>query len=151
MEPDTPPFQPICDVNPTGFAWLERQAFLKPWNENAFGQTPVRMGWYLGPPETPHAFLYMQIIAGEAEILRIATHPQQRRQGHAQALWRQFLNHRFNPNVEMVFLEVSAHNPGAERFYRSLGFKITGRRPDYYQPGEDALLMTWQRNAGENL
>jgi ribosomal-protein-alanine N-acetyltransferase len=44
--------------------------------------------------------------------------------------------------AEEIFLEVRASNGPALGFYRSLGFRETGRRPRYYaDPVEDALLL----------
>jgi ribosomal-protein-alanine N-acetyltransferase len=44
--------------------------------------------------------------------------------------------------VRSVFLEVRPSNREALGLYRSRGFQVVGRRPEYYDDGEDALLMT---------
>jgi ribosomal-protein-alanine N-acetyltransferase len=44
--------------------------------------------------------------------------------------------------VREVFLEVRPSNPGAQQLYRNLGFRLVGRRRNYYmEPDEDALVM----------
>lgn len=45
---------------------------------------------------------------------------------------------RASPNV---FLCVSSFNKGAIRFYRKLGYKLTGRLKDFLVKGSDELLM----------
>ena len=44
--------------------------------------------------------------------------------------------------VRFVILEVRASNEAAQTLYKKLGFKLIGRRRDYYRvPVEDALVM----------
>ena len=86
------------------------------------------------------AFLGTHVIAGEAEIVSIATEPACRRQGLARALILEFL--RLHPTLDRVFLEVRASNDGAAALYESLGFSRFGVRRGYYdKPKEDAILM----------
>ncbi len=51
-----------------------------------------------------------------------------------------------NAGAKTVHLEVSEDNPGAATLYRKLGFRVTGRRPNYYRRADRrrvaALLMT---------
>jgi ribosomal-protein-alanine N-acetyltransferase len=45
-------------------------------------------------------------------------------------------------SVAFVILEVRASNEAAQLLYRDLGFRIVGRRREYYRlPTEDALVM----------
>ena len=41
-------------------------------------------------------------------------------------------------------LEVREDNPGARRLYESLGFRLIGRRPDYYADGMAAIRLEKQ-------
>lgn len=43
--------------------------------------------------------------------------------------------------VNTVKLEVRAKNKGAIKFYKSLGFKEENRIPQYYENGDDAVVM----------
>ena len=43
----------------------------------------------------------------------------------------------------VVFLEVRHSNKAAIALYRQLGFIETGRRRNYYEQGEDAILMEY--------
>ncbi len=42
----------------------------------------------------------------------------------------------------LVGLEVSSENSAALRLYEGLGYRIVGRRPNYYNDGSGALLMS---------
>lgn len=133
-------------IFPNAFAALETLAFKKPWRAEDFSAEAHYCGWLLGEPSLPLGYLFMQIVANEAELLRIATHPQHRRQGLARKLWDGFLTDPTQKDVTQIFLEVSSENTGAQNLYNTLGFRESGRRPAYYGPGEDAVLMHWQRD-----
>lgn len=45
-----------------------------------------------------------------------------------------------------IFLEVHEENTRAQNFYRALGFKNTGKRPNYYKDGCAALCLLWSRS-----
>ena len=76
-------------------------------------------------------------IPPEGEILRIATLPEHRRQGLAQALLADAAE-----GLDCLYLEVRAQNLPALSLYRSFGFTENGRRERYYQnPTDDAILL----------
>ncbi|WP_062762407.1 GNAT family N-acetyltransferase [Falsirhodobacter sp. alg1] len=84
-------------------------------------------------------FLIGRAIAGEAELLTLATHPAHRRQGIASRLVDAFLT-RASAVADTAFLEVAADNSGAIRLYDAAGFANVGVRRRYYGP-IDALVM----------
>ncbi|WP_323778064.1 GNAT family N-acetyltransferase [Leisingera sp.] len=90
-------------------------------------------------------FALGRVIADEAELLTIATHPAHRRQGLAQdcmAGWETAVRDR---GAAEVFLEVAADNAPAQALYQARGFAECGRRAGYYRrdgaEAADALLM----------
>jgi len=84
-------------------------------------------------------FLIGRAIAGEAELLTLATHPDVRGQGIGGRLVAAFLS-RARQNADTAFLEVAADNAAAIRLYTAHGFTDVGRRPRYY--GRiDAIVM----------
>jgi ribosomal-protein-alanine N-acetyltransferase len=91
------------------------------------------------------AFLLGRIVAGEAEVLTLATDPDARRQGHARRALTAFLATCAEEGVTRIFLEVAADNAAALGLYDREGFVTTGRRRGYYaRPGAaavDAILM----------
>jgi len=87
-------------------------------------------------------FVLARWTGGEMEILNLAVHPTNRRQGAGRALAAAAVQQGAARGAAQVFLEVRASNLAALAFYARLGFTPTGRRPAYYQePREDAVLM----------
>lgn len=91
-------------------------------------------------------FILIQFVRPEAEILTIATAPDLQRLGLADNLVRDVEQHFRKDGLEKWLLDVAADNEGALAFYRRLGFREDGRRPQYYQRLEgtriDAILMS---------
>jgi len=96
------------------------------------------------------AFVMVQIVAGEADILTIATEPDHRRKGLAATLIQALVNRMGERGVSRVTLDVAEDNTPARVLYKAHGFAEDGRRPRYYTTGRDvpvdAILMS--RNMG---
>ncbi|HBS50342.1 MAG TPA: ribosomal-protein-alanine acetyltransferase [Rhodobacteraceae bacterium] len=90
-------------------------------------------------------FALGRALAGEAELLTVATHPDHRRQGLARACMTSFLARARTLGAHEAFLEVAEDNAPARALYAALGFVEAGRRPGYYRrragPPVDALLL----------
>ncbi len=90
-------------------------------------------------------FAMLQQAANEAEILTLCAAPAARRQGIADALLNQILVHARAAHISKIFLEVAEDNTPAQKLYEKHGFKMTGKRPRYYQRDTgavDALMLT---------
>ncbi|KCZ90932.1 GNAT family N-acetyltransferase [Hyphomonas jannaschiana] len=96
------------------------------------------------------AFVMAQTIAGESDILTVATDPDLRRQGLATTLIGALINRLGERGVSRITLDVAEDNAPARALYRGFGFTEDGRRPRYYTAGRDvpvdAVLMS--RNMG---
>ena len=117
---------------------------LRPWTEVEFSdlcESPLI--FHVAP--NPACFALGRVIAGEAELLTIATHPDTQRQGHARICLEAFLDHCRGHHCESVFLEVEENNHAALALYSKAGFQITGQRTGYYRLSSgarsDAVLM----------
>lgn len=96
------------------------------------------------------AYICFRLIANEIQLLKIATAPEWRRQGAATWLFNKCMNVARETGASKIFLEVRPSNNIAIIFYHKFGFKIIGKRPNYYtDSGEDALVMII--NLKENL
>jgi ribosomal-protein-alanine N-acetyltransferase len=87
----------------------------------------------------------VRVIADEAVLLTIATHPAQQRQGLARQLMAGWQAEAKARGAAEAFLEGAADNAAALTLYQSCGFNVCGSRPKYY-PREaggavDAHLM----------
>ena len=91
------------------------------------------------------AFVLARIIADEAELLTIATHPDHRRKGMARALLTRFHSAARTRGATHAFLEVAADNMAARALYGAAGYHQIGQRRAYYAratgPAADALVL----------
>ena len=125
------------------FAELEEVAFAHPWSEASLAAELAKEGARAVAVRDHQKLLAAALFASvcdEAELLRIATRPEARRQGLAQALLEKGLEQLREQGIGSVFLEVEAGNLPAVALYRSQGFVLSGRRPAYYPNGGDAEL-----------
>ncbi len=87
-------------------------------------------------------FALVMTVAGEAELISLAVHPDAQRAGRGSQLMHLWMT---GVDAHTAFLEVSADNAAALALYAAHGFVVTGRRAGYYaRPGStavDAVLM----------
>ena len=130
-------------------AALHALAFADPWSEASFAaQFADPAALTLGHVEesTLIAFALFRQVAGEADLLTVATHPARRSQGLARALLIVLTQTLAARGVARLTLDVAEDNAAARHLYTSLGFTEDGRRPRYYTAGGavpvDAVLMS---------
>ena len=124
---------------------LERAAFGEPWSR---AQLDSHLGHPLGvtlvaedaPAEPVLGYAALLLVAGEAELLRIATAPEARRRGVARELLSASLAQLRERGVGVCYLEVREDNAPAIALYASSGFALVGRRAGYYRDGTAAML-----------
>ena len=92
-------------------------------------------------------FSLMRVVADEAELLLIAVDPVAQHSGIGGALLDDFVDIATGQGARRLHLEVRDGNP-AIALYQVVGFKLAGRRRDYYHgpDGEarDALTLAWE-------
>ncbi len=82
--------------------------------------------------------IYQQIDKNHFEVLYLGTIPSLRRRGLQEILLKHFS--KLHPNSKL-WLECRGDNDAALALYKKSGFAVTGRRPNYYKDGMDAVLM----------
>jgi ribosomal-protein-alanine acetyltransferase len=130
-------------------AWLEQMGFPDPWSFELLSyewRHPLSLLLLATWAESIPAAGYASFRQGtqEAELLRLAVAPGERRRGVARALVSEGLNRLAPAGVRTCFLEVRTENAGAIAFYRQLGFSQVGMRKGYYRDGSDALVYARQ-------
>lgn len=91
------------------------------------------------------AFILVQAVRDQSEILSFGTEPEARRAGHARALLRAAAEEAASRGAREMYLEVAADNEAALALYESHGFVRCGARPRYYErrhaPAVDAVML----------
>lgn len=137
---------------------LEDSAFAHPWSSASIQTTlrdPLTRVWIVAAissngrssgsgSESAQAWAAVRCLGDEAELLRIATHPEQRRQGRARQLLDIAWPILSAAGIVRCHLEVRADNAPALALYSTFGFQQAGRRRGYYRDGTDALTLTSQ-------
>ena len=130
-------------------AALHVKCFPDPWSvksfEEAFADPHVRArALFLG--DRLMAFALTKEVAGEADLLTIATDPSAQRQGFAAQLIGTLITELEAGGAGRMTLEVAEDNHPARQLYVRFGFTEDGRRPRYYGAGRDvpvdAVLMS---------
>ena len=124
---------------------LEHLCFSSPWKleqlERAL-ELPHFIAYGIKYQEKLLAYISLTHIAGELEILNLATHPEARRTGLARRLLIHAVSDTRRLGAERLVLEGRTGNIPARNLYASFGMIQTGLRKHYYaDTGEDALVL----------
>lgn len=125
---------------------LENICFTIPWTKNMFK----------GDISNPKAFYVLAVIDNtvvgycglykvldEGSITNIAVHPDYRKHGLGKELLNRIFEHCKINDLSFVTLEVRESNANAISLYNKNGFKVVGKRNNYYSDNkETAILMT---------
>lgn len=91
------------------------------------------------------AYLTYSKICDEIQIANVATLPEYRRNGIADAILDKLKSIAKGSGILVITLEVRSENAGAIALYEKHGFTTVGTRKGYYKnPTDDALLMDLQ-------
>lgn len=135
---------------------LDRKSFSLPWPERSFRfevtDNPASRCWIAELDGKIVGMIVVWLLVDEAHIATIATHPDFRRQGIAQALLSHALRQVLEEGARSSFLEVRESNVAAQEMYRKFGYEAIGRRRRYYKDNdEDAILMNLNSLKAERL
>lgn len=125
---------------------LDQKSFSLPWPERSFRfeltENLVSRCWVAELDGKVVGMIVIWLVAEEAHVATIATHPNYRRQGVAKRLLSYALHQLVDEGARSSFLEVRESNVAAQEMYRKFGYEATGRRRRYYKDNdEDAILM----------
>ncbi len=123
---------------------IEQASFRFPWSFYLFLrelENPASRFFVWEEAEAVVGYACYWVVADEAYLANIALDPSWRRQGFGRRLLEGSLGRLAKEGVTQVVLEVRRGNGAALSLYRSLGFKVVGKRPRHYEDGEDAWVM----------
>jgi len=136
--------EPLQEKDLSAVLEIEGRSYPFPWSKEQFLQelaNPVSTVDLLWCGDRLAGYLCCWLIAGELQVLNIATNPQFHRQGVAGRLLQDVFSRAGKVGLERAWLEVRAANEAAINLYRKQGFVADSVRAGYYRDGEDALLM----------
>lgn len=134
-------------MTPQEMAALHRACFTSPppWSAQSFADLSNSKHDFLLVGPSKAGLIVGRVIAGECELLTLATDPKRQRQGIATTLLARFETEACARGATEVFLEVDETNTAARALYARHGFSQTGRRAGYYVKGDgtatDALIL----------
>lgn len=134
----------LADTHAAAFA----QA--RPWSAEEFANLLDQRFCHVAGDAT--CFAVFRVIADEAELLTIATHPDAQRQGRALACMSRWHDSASALGAAQAFLDVAADNHPAIALYKACGYVQSGTRTGYYPRSNeaacDAILMTRNLSRG---
>ena len=86
------------------------------------------------------------LVIDELHITCIAVHPIHQRKGLGKFLMSDLIKRTNSLITNQIYLEVKDTNEPAKAFYKTMGFKSVGNRPNFYKDGSNALIFTKQLN-----
>ncbi|MEE4173226.1 MAG: ribosomal protein S18-alanine N-acetyltransferase [Xanthomonadales bacterium] len=125
---------------------IEEAAYPFPWTRGIFAEC-LRVGYgCLGVFMDGRlaGYVIFNWGAGESHLLNLCVHPERQGRGLGGLLLSQALERVRAMGCTAMFLEVRPSNPEAAGLYEKQGFRVVGRRPDYYRSSEgreDAIVM----------
>jgi len=124
---------------------IENGSFPLPWNRDHFLDELKSVHAFplvaFDPEENVMGYICPRLLFDEGHILNVAVNRAFRGCGVGRHLVERVLRDCREGGADTVSLEVRPSNHAAISLYRQLGFVETGRRRNYYENGEDALLM----------
>ena len=137
-----------CDIN--SIVKIEKTTYEKPyWNKSLLkyllNNSITDSAWIFEVKKNVIGFLIEQRCLGEISILNVAVDKKYQNNGFGKKIVSQYLS--ILPNNSVVFLEVNINNFIARKIYTSLNFEKIDARKNYYNNGEDALIMRYVKNS----
>ncbi len=127
------------DHAPVELADIHARCFDHGWSAGVLSDLagkPHHRLYVLDEAGEPVSFIVLTVIAGEGEILTLATDPDKQGRGLARRLMDQVVAKLKSEGADSLFLEVAVDNTPALRLYQALGFDRAGLRKAYYsRPG----------------
>ncbi|ADG13913.1 ribosomal protein S18-alanine N-acetyltransferase [Methanocaldococcus infernus] len=134
---------------------IEREAFRKPYPRNLI------LGlWAMYPNLFYVAELNGRVVGyilgtldwGNGHIVSLAVKKEFRRRGIGEKLLKTLEHYYFNVlKCNYIILEVRVSNIVARKFYYKMGYKDRKLIPNYYEDGEDAILMIKKREGAKGI
>ena len=150
-ETSTINFRPMNEADIPALVSLEAESFYDAWNENMLrNEIGNELTTYLIMEVAGKLVGYagFWLVAGEAQITRVAVLDAERGQGYGTRLTAALVNKAWELGAEAITLEVRESNLAAQRAYLTCGFASEGIRPNYYEDNHENAVIMWLYKEG---
>ncbi|MDI6785617.1 MAG: ribosomal protein S18-alanine N-acetyltransferase [bacterium] len=127
---------------------IEKSSFVTHWSKNMFlSELKNKLSYFLVAKSMNKVIGYggFWLILDEAHLVNFAIHPHYRRKQFGKQLLYALLKLAISKGASKATLEVRSSNKIAQRFYEKFGFLPIAIRKNYYNAGENAIIM-WNNN-----
>ena len=125
---------------------IEATAFYDAWNAGMLlNELENEMTTYMVMEQEGRLVGYagFWLVAGEAQVTRVAVAEAERGQGLGTRLTAAMVNKAWELGAEAVTLEVRESNLAAQKAYLTCGFASEGIRPNYYEDNHENAVIMW--------
>ena len=125
---------------------LDREAFFDPWNRDTWqGELQNKIAvWIVEELEGQIVgYAGIWVVAGEAQVMRVAVRKELRNQGLGLALTQALIQKAWEAGAEAITLGVRESNVSAQKVYERCGFVSEGVRPNYYEDTHEGAVIMW--------
>ena len=145
-------FRDMTEADVQAVVQIEAESFHDAWNENmVMDELNNALTHYLIMEADGKTIGYagFWLVAGEAQITRVAVIKAERGNGYGNILSEAIVNKAWDLDAEAVTLEVRESNIAAQRAYENCGFVSEGIRPNYYEDNHENAVIMWLYRKGK--
>ena len=147
-------FRAMTEADIPALVGIEAQSFYDAWNENMLrNEIANELTTYLVMECAGKLVGYagFWLVAGEAQITRVAVADEERGQGYGTRLTAALVNKAWELGATAMTLEVRESNAVAQHLYATLDFEQNGFRPKYYSDTNEGALLLWNMDNKRTL
>ncbi len=130
---------------------IEEQSFFDVWSQSMWlEELNNSLTTYIVLQEGNKVLGYagFWLVAGEAQITRVAVKTEERERGLGTRLTVALINKAWKLGATAITLEVRESNRAAQKIYLTCGFASEGIRPNYYEDNHENAVIMWLYKEG---
>lgn len=144
-------YRPMTEADIPALVAIEATAFYDAWNESMLcNELDNALTTYIIMESEGRIIGYagFWLVAGEAQVTRVAVLEELRGQGLGTRLTAAMVNKAWDLGADAITLEVRESNLAAQKAYLTCGFASEGVRPNYYEDNHENAIIMWLYKQG---
>lgn len=144
-------YRPMTEADIPALVAIEATAFYDAWNESMLrNELDNALTTYIIMESEGRIIGYagFWLVAGEAQVTRVAVLEELRGQGLGTRLTASMVNKAWELGADAITLEVRESNLAAQKAYLTCGFASEGVRPNYYEDNHENAIIMWLYKQG---